>query len=68
MRAFLRTYNINLNIFFDDAEEAREFAKDKVCTSYYFVAVFPKFHVQGMNHFGQYGNNLSFGVFLSTVY
>ena len=68
MRAFLRTYNINLNIFFDDAAEAREFAKNKVRTSYYFVAAFLKFHVQGMNHFGQYGNNLSFGVLLSIVY
>ncbi|XP_067048900.1 eukaryotic translation initiation factor 4 gamma 1-like isoform X2 [Acropora muricata] len=29
VRAFLRAQNINLNIFFDDAEEAREFAKDK---------------------------------------
>ncbi|XP_044171027.1 eukaryotic translation initiation factor 4 gamma 1-like isoform X3 [Acropora millepora] len=29
VRAFLRAHNINLNIFFDDAEEAREFAKDK---------------------------------------
>ena len=41
MRAFLRAHNINLNIFFDDAEEAREFAKDKVCTSYYFMAAYP---------------------------
>ncbi|XP_015747286.1 PREDICTED: eukaryotic translation initiation factor 4 gamma 1-like [Acropora digitifera] len=29
VRAFLRAQNINLNFFFDDAEEAREFAKDK---------------------------------------
>ncbi|XP_067049719.1 eukaryotic translation initiation factor 4 gamma 1-like isoform X3 [Acropora muricata] len=29
VRAFLRAHHINLNIFFDDAEEAREFAKDK---------------------------------------
>ena len=32
MRTFLRAHNVNLNIFFDDAEEAREFARDKVCT------------------------------------
>ena len=50
MRAFLRAHNIDLNIFFDDAEEAREFAKDKVYTSYYFMAVFPEFLIQGMNH------------------
>ena len=67
MRAFLRAHNINLNIFFDDAEEAREFAKDKVCTSYYFMAAFPQFGVQGMNHFGQYGKNLSFEVLLYIV-
>ena len=65
MRAFLRTYNFNLNIFFDDAGEAREFAKYKVCTSYYFMAAFPNCHVQGMNHFDQYGNNLNFGMLLS---
>ena len=67
MRAFLRAHHINLNMFFDDAEEAREFAKDKVCTSYYFMAAFPRFSVQGINHSGQYDNNLSFGVLLSIV-
>ena len=45
MRTFLRAHNVNLNIFFDDAEEAREFAKDKVCTSYYFMAAYPQFSV-----------------------
>ena len=56
MRAFLRAHHINLNIFFDDAGEAREFAKDKVCASYYFMAAFPQFSIKGVNHFGQYGS------------
>ena len=32
VRAFLDTCNVTVYTFFDDADEAREFAKDKVCT------------------------------------